>query len=242
MKDKLQKLLDNKTDTAIVELRWLEDYLNWTGNEGLEDKLDITALKKGIDPRYILITNKKAKHDFYNAVIEVENKIAGRQLSSVFDGVVCKVIEDDLDKALERVSEQKCDGVLIRQLTLGRRKKIKGLKYEHFGTELMVPPSGSGIIAFVKKKENEGGCAEKSDEEAVLRLGMEREIIKRTGIDFENICVYARLHKGEVKISAFVDINGGRRVSQEGSIQHKERIVSAIVEKIDSIVIKYDSV
>lgn len=238
MEAKLQNLLSGKANIVAVELNWLEMHLKKRGNESLEERLNIVALKKGVDPRYVLITKKKAKSNFYNAVIESESEIVGKQLSSAFDGVKYRVITDSIDAALERLQDEKCEGLLLSQISLGKRRKLKGLRYEHLGVELIVPASGQGIIALLENANLSEKNNEKSDKEATLRLGIEREIIKRTVIDEESICIHAQIHRGELRVSAFIDINDGIRLLQKGSIKHRERIVSAMVEKIDHIVIK----
>ncbi len=234
----IKALYRREIDIAAFELWELDQFIS-----DRDEGLTIAAFVRDVDDRYVLMTRRKDSKHFANAVVEVCDSNSGFQLADRFDGVLCVPQAGGALVQIDRLSREKCDGILLpsaQVINLAANKNLS-YRYNYLDRETVTPHMGRGIIALVCRQDLE--CINELERASAVKVIKKLEIERTISIRIrEAVCenrercsysVCAQIIKGKFKVLIYLRKNGvGRHFSGGGSYSDKEKIIADIIDEI----------
>lgn len=234
----IKALHRREVDIAAFELWELDRFIS-----GRDAGLTIAAFVRDVDDRYVLMTRRKSSKHFASAVVEVCDSESGFQLADRFDGVLCVTGVGGALVQIDRLSKEKCHGVLLpaaQVINLGSHKNLN-YRYNYLDRETVTPHMGRGIIALVCRQDlkciNE--LAKVSAANVIKKLEIERTIsfkIDEAVRKSRENCQYsvcAQIIRGKFKVLVYLRRkNSGRHFIRGGSYSDKEKIIADTIDEI----------
>lgn len=207
----------------------------------LTPDITVAARIRDVDNRYVLMTRRKSGKYFANALVASPEGNVGAQLQGMFDGVTCVETGETLGEQVERLLEEKCDGViaLSSDVINSGYGKMPRVRYKHFDSSEIVQQYGDGVIAVLTEKslpykEILGRADNKRiTRELEVEEALKNRLRDRFKLSVENVNVRARIDKDKLEIYLYVYKEGvGAYFHNSGKCPDKEAMLLLLEENV----------
>ena len=213
-------LLTGRIDVAVHSLKDLPS--------SMPDALTIAAVPPRGPVEDVLVTpDGKQLNDLPHGAKIATGSIRRRcQLLSLRGDLQITDLRGNIHTRLRKLTEQHLDGLIMARAAL-ERLQIKGVQYQIFAPEEMIPSVGQGAIGIQIRRDDLASARHVSalnDQQAYYCVMAERTVLRvlDTGCQFPT-GAFAMLQNGRLHLSAFVGSLDGKKLIRAAEIGEPTR-------------------
>ncbi len=213
-------LLTGRIDVAVHSLKDLPS--------SMPDALTIAAVPPRGPVEDVLVTpDGKQLNDLPHGAKIATGSIRRRcQLLSLRGDLQITDLRGNIHTRLRKLTEQHLDGLIMARAAL-ERLQIKGVQYQIFAPEAMIPSVGQGAIGIQIRRDDLASARHVSalnDQQAYYCVMAERTVLRvlDTGCQFP-MGAFAMLQNGRLHLSAFVGSLDGKKLIRAAEIGEPTR-------------------